>query len=866
MIFSFINAGLKSEEDQTYKPMKAPMTDLEFRNYLDSDGHMVKPEEFRLSIYQGGVEHSLRRVVWRHLLNIFPEELSGRERFDYMKKKENEYFELREKWRDLFNNGHASDEAKHVASLVRKDVMRTDRTHKHYSGTDDNKNLKSLFHLLVTYALSHPEISYCQGMSDLASPLLVVQKEEAQAYLCFCGLMKRLRSNFLYDGEAITTKLKHLTDLVNFYDPGFGAYLKSHGAEDLFFCYRWLLLEMKREFPFDDSMYMLEVMWSTIPPDPPKDGLPLTDPDYTPSLMSMSPHSPTFSVKQTLYAHLLAKRRHPGRESSSPKSPMAKELKTPSSVSESEVKTDDKAENSLTDRDMNLNICNVANDLEATCLRNDEKPDEIENSISNSDDLDKTSSSNSDNTCMDKTISSNSDNIDKAKTSNSDNNDRTNSTKSFSRRSREVERFPSLISASYESSMSSSDEINDTETEVISSDTQESGSFTRMQSSEPVELATIASETVNFSDKTAKQNMEASSEDENHSQFYLSLEEKEIPAARNEVNNIKKENIPEIKGSFFSGMKKILSSPKKKPGKTLRIAETTSMTNKEIVKPKSVTILDKDNSSENLRLANGKQVLEKGNSRNLKTLPIVSNEVGKGMQEKNIKNKQSQNGNCTGQSEEDTLFDQTAAKNIKPKDKSDSDSGNGSLTQSQNFSELPKPKLYVEGKEVNTDCNDLNSINTKVKTTDTNETKSNVNEIQGNNYPVFCENHFNLATDASSDGPGNAMDDDGFSDCVEVGDEQETKLNDLKKLPPPEDFGFGNPFLMFLCLTVLIQHRDFIMKGGMEYDELAMYFDRMVRKHHVHKVLHQTRILYSDYIRMQQKLRTERMEEEQLNV
>lgn len=64
------------------------MSDMEFHNYLDSAGYMVKPNEFRLSIYQGGIESSLRRVAWRHLLNIFPEQMSGRERFDYLKRKE----------------------------------------------------------------------------------------------------------------------------------------------------------------------------------------------------------------------------------------------------------------------------------------------------------------------------------------------------------------------------------------------------------------------------------------------------------------------------------------------------------------------------------------------------------------------------------------------------------------------------------------------------------------------------------------------------------------------------------------------------------------------------------------------------------
>ena len=79
--------GLKQPDD-TYKPLKPPMSDMEFHNYLDSAGFMVKPNEFRLSIYQGGIESSLRRVAWRHLLNIFPENMSGRERFDYLKRKE----------------------------------------------------------------------------------------------------------------------------------------------------------------------------------------------------------------------------------------------------------------------------------------------------------------------------------------------------------------------------------------------------------------------------------------------------------------------------------------------------------------------------------------------------------------------------------------------------------------------------------------------------------------------------------------------------------------------------------------------------------------------------------------------------------
>lgn len=70
-------------------------------------------------------------------------------------------------------------------------------------------------------------------------------------------------------------------------------------------------------------------------------------------------------------------------------------------------------------------------------------------------------------------------------------------------------------------------------------------------------------------------------------------------------------------------------------------------------------------------------------------------------------------------------------------------------------------------------------------------------------------------------------------------------------LPSRDFFGGGNPFLIFLCLTLLMQHRDVIMRNRMDYNELAMYFDKMVRKHNVHRVLHQARRMYSCYLKDQ---------------
>lgn len=226
----------------------------------------------------------------------------------YLKSKTNQYHRLRDTWKDMFSKCKETDEMKFVVNMVKKDVLRTDRTHSFYAGADDSANVLSLFNLLVTYALTHPEVSYCQGMSDLASPILVVQKDEAHAYICFCGLMTRLKSNFLLDGIAMTTRFKHLSILLQHQDPDFFAYLEGQNAHDLFFCYRWLLLELKREFPFEDALFLLEVMWSTLPPNPPETELELVDHYFHEHGFGHSPSSP--SLASQAYMRLKSLRQH----------------------------------------------------------------------------------------------------------------------------------------------------------------------------------------------------------------------------------------------------------------------------------------------------------------------------------------------------------------------------------------------------------------------------------------------------------------------------------------------------------------------------------------------------------------------------
>ncbi|KAK4879730.1 hypothetical protein RN001_007876 [Aquatica leii] len=82
-----------------------------------------------------------------------------------------------------------------------------------------------------------------------------------------------------------------------------------HQADDLLFCYRWLLLEMKREFAFDDSLRMLEVLWSSLPADPPQIELKLFDTKFQPPI-STPPISPLVKTpRENAYTKVCALRR-----------------------------------------------------------------------------------------------------------------------------------------------------------------------------------------------------------------------------------------------------------------------------------------------------------------------------------------------------------------------------------------------------------------------------------------------------------------------------------------------------------------------------------------------------------------------------
>lgn len=239
---------------------QGPLKELEWQCHLDSEGRVLSIDELWARIFQGGgLEPGLRKEVWPHLLNVFPPDLTKEERERHLKMKSQVYCHLKSKWKAKYPK-----EIESITHLIMKDVLRTDRAHPYFAVPDDHQHIDALFNVLTTYALENPDVSYAQGMSDLAAPLLVIFDDESVAYTCFCALLDRVKGHFLLDGKAMTLKFDHLSQLVHRMEPELFKYLMNIEADDMFFCYRWLLLDLKREFPFDDAVQLMEVIWSSI--------------------------------------------------------------------------------------------------------------------------------------------------------------------------------------------------------------------------------------------------------------------------------------------------------------------------------------------------------------------------------------------------------------------------------------------------------------------------------------------------------------------------------------------------------------------------------------------------------------------------
>ena len=78
-----------------------------------------------------------------------------------------------------------------------------------------------------------------------------------------------------------------------------------------------------------------------------------------------------------------------------------------------------------------------------------------------------------------------------------------------------------------------------------------------------------------------------------------------------------------------------------------------------------------------------------------------------------------------------------------------------------------------------------------------------------------------------------------------------TKMDDINTNQPlltPEELGPNDAFMLFLCLTMMLEDRDNIINSKMDRNDIHMYFDNLIRKHNVRSVLSDTRHLFHTYL------------------
>ncbi|KAH6760454.1 Ypt/Rab-GAP domain of gyp1p superfamily protein [Perilla frutescens var. hirtella] len=116
--------------------------------------------------------------------------------------------------------------------------------------------------ILEAYALYDPEIGYCQGMSDLLSPIIAVMTEDQEAFWCFVGFMKKARHNFRLDELGIRRQLNIVSKIIKYKDSHLYRHLEKLQAEDCFFVYRMVVVLFRRELTFEQTLCLWEVVWA----------------------------------------------------------------------------------------------------------------------------------------------------------------------------------------------------------------------------------------------------------------------------------------------------------------------------------------------------------------------------------------------------------------------------------------------------------------------------------------------------------------------------------------------------------------------------------------------------------------------------
>ncbi|GJD07316.1 TBC1 domain family member 15 [Galdieria sulphuraria] len=243
-------------------------------SYQDEEGRIFYSTLLEYIVFRSTCHDChVRRQIWPYLLQIFPWHSNSQQRQAILLEKTRQYRLLKSQWQNIIPEQELQFRAfRERRDLIEKDVIRTDRNISIY---EDNNSIAThkMKEILLTYSFYNFDIGYCQGMSDILSPILFVfysseeekdkqMEEEQEVYIfwCFSGLMQRIQSHFCIDQSGMSNQLARLKHIVQVFDSNLAKWLESKSPEYIF-CFRWLLVLFKREFVLEDVLKLWDVFF-----------------------------------------------------------------------------------------------------------------------------------------------------------------------------------------------------------------------------------------------------------------------------------------------------------------------------------------------------------------------------------------------------------------------------------------------------------------------------------------------------------------------------------------------------------------------------------------------------------------------------
>ncbi|KAF8136624.1 rab-GTPase-TBC domain-containing protein [Boletus edulis] len=229
-----------------------PIDEQTWQKWFAADGRpTVRIEEMKREVFRRGISPAgtLRKKIWPFLLGVHEWDVNAKERKRGWEEKRKRYREIKDEWCGV------------PEVFDRQDVL--EERHRIDRSLPSNEHIDRMGGILLTYNFYDKDLGYVQGMSDLCAPLYVVMDaEEELTFWCFVGVMTRMGQNFLRDQSGMKKQLSTLQELISVMDPELYRHLEKTEGLNLFFCFRWVLIAFKREFPFHEVLRLWEVLWT----------------------------------------------------------------------------------------------------------------------------------------------------------------------------------------------------------------------------------------------------------------------------------------------------------------------------------------------------------------------------------------------------------------------------------------------------------------------------------------------------------------------------------------------------------------------------------------------------------------------------